>query len=616
MRAHPMRLFLLIALVSVLAAGTLVSCQQTGPIDDDTLRGANDNAAEWLMINNGYSEQRYSTLDEIDTSTVDQLAPAWSFEIGEGGGPQEATPLFAGGVFYGITNWSITFAVDARTGEEIWRYDPGVDRMIDQPGTDRLCCGVISRGVALYEDKVIVPVVDGHIAVLDAATGQELWKILAVPADSVSYTLTMAPRVMDGKIVIGTAGAEFPPFRGYVAAFDVNDGSEVWRFWTVPGNPADGFENEAMERAAQTWTGDWWIYGGGGSVWDGMAYDPDANLIYFGTGNGTPWAQDVRQGAGTEHLDNLYVASIVAVDADTGEYAWHYQATPADQWDYDAVQHLMLADIEIDDRERQVVMQVNKNGFFYVIDRITGEFISASAVSQISWATGIDPVTGRPEVHPDAWYTAEQGVTVRPVQAHNTAQMAFNPATGLVYVPLAHSNQFSFTAAVDYEPTPGNQSFGLNLGRGADAPPLAVPPSWGPEREFPEGARGGILSAWDPAAQQERWFGLGGGQSGGGALSTAGNLVFQVINDGRLMAYSADRGELLLEVATGQRGGMSPPMTYELDGKQYVALMGGMGQLGGRGFGGRGRGNAEPTAPPAFEPPESGNPTLMVFTLP
>ena len=616
MHTHMTRCLLLTG-VAVVTTAVSVRALQTGFFTDEVLDNASDNSEEWLMINHGYFEQRYSGLDEINDSNVDQLVPAWSFEVGDGGGPQEATPLYADGVIYSITNWSITFAVDARTGAEIWRYDPDVDRAIDAPGTDRLCCGVISRGVALYEDKVIVPVIDGHLAALDKDTGAEIWKVLIVPPESVSHTLTMAPRVMDGKIVIGTAGAEFPPFRGYVAAFDVEDGSEIWRFWTVPGNPADGFENEAMERAAETWTGEWWVLGGGGSVWDGMAYDPDMNLVYFGTGNGTPWAIEWRQGFGTEPLDNLYVASIVAVDADTGEYAWHFQATPSDIWDYDAVQHLLLADIDIDGEVRPAIMQVNKNGFFYVIDRATGEFISAEAVAEVSWATGIDPVTGRPEVHPDAWYSTEQGVTVRPVQAHNTAQMAFSPDTGLVYVPVAHSNSFSFATAEEYEPTPGQQSFGLNLGRGGNAPPRAVPPvSMGPERDMPEGGRGGILSAWDPSTQTERWFGMGGGQSGGGALATAGNLVFQVINDGRLMAYTADDGELLLEVRTGQTGGMSPPMTYMLDGKQYVALAGGMGNLGGRGFGGRGRGNQEPTAPPAFPRPESGNPTLMVFTLP
>jgi PQQ-dependent dehydrogenase (methanol/ethanol family) len=614
MQASPIRARVALALalgVLIVLAPLGVRAFQTSFADDAALRSADQNAGEWLMINNGYSEQRYSQLDQINESNVGQLVPAWSFEVGAGGGPQRATPLFANGVIYSVTNWSIAFAVDARTGQEIWRYDPEVDRTIDQQGSDRLCCGVISRGVALYEDKVIVAVVDGRIEALDRETGELLWSILAIPPDSVSYTITMAPRVMDGKVVIGMAGSEFPPFRGYVAAYSTGDGSEIWRFYTVPGNPALGFENEAMERAAETWTGEWWIYGGGGSLWDGMAYDPEANLVYFGTGNGTPWSQDIRQGEGTPHLSNLYAASIVALDADTGEMRWFYQTTPSDQWDYDAVQHLVLADIEIEDQPRQVIMQVNKNGFFYVLDRITGEFISAEAVALINWATGIDPETGIPDIHPDAHYTAERGVTVYPVQAHNTAQMSFSPDTGLVYVPIAPSNSFNFTAVEEFVPNPGAQNLGIAFGRGATGAPLAVPPTWGPERDL-QGGRGGILSAWDPATQEERWFRMGGGQSDGGALATAGNLVFQVINDGRLMAYSADDGDLLLEIQTGQRGGMSPPMTFELDGKQYVALVGGTGGGGG----GRGRGNAEPTAPPAFAPPASGNPTLMVFTLP
>jgi len=608
--------FLLLAGVLVLGAAAMVRAPQTAFFDDAALRSADDNAEEWLMINHGYSEQRYSQLDQIDDSNVAGLVPAWSFEISPGGGPQEATPLYADGVIYSITNWSITFAVDARTGQEIWRYDPEVDRSIDAPGSDRLCCGVISRGVALYEDKVLVPVIDGRIEALDIETGELLWSELVIPPDSVSYTITMAPRVMDGKVVIGMAGAEFPPFRGYVLALDVGDGSEVWRFWTVPGNPALGFENEAMEMAAGTWTGEWWEYGGGGSVWDGMAYDPEANLVYFGTGNGTPWPQDLRQGAGTPRLGNLYAASIVAVDADTGELRWFYQCTPGDQWDYDAVQHLVLADIEIGGGRRQVVMQANKNGFLYVLDRVTGEFISAGAFSEISWVRGIDPVTGYPDIHPDALYTAERGVTVRPVQGHNTSQMAFSPDTGLVYMPVAHSNSFTFTAAAELAEITGGQNLGL-AGRGGGDVPIAVPPTWGPERDFGGGRGGGILSAWDPATQEERWFGLGGGQSGGGALATAGNLVFQVINDGRLMVYAADDGELLLEVRTGTSGGMSPPMTYMLDGKQYVALAGGTGGGGGRGGRGRGRGGAEPTteAATAFTP-SSGNPQLMVFTLP
>jgi PQQ-dependent dehydrogenase (methanol/ethanol family) len=567
----------LLAVVGIVLAAWTVGARQTRRVDDGALKNAANNGEEWLTYGRDYAEQRYSPLTQINASNVNRLGLAWSYEVGTGGGPQEATPLFANGTIYGITNWSIVFAVDARTGKERWRYDPKVDRSIDATGSDRLCCGVISRGVALYEDKVIVPVVDGRLEALDAATGRLLWSVLAVPKDSISYSITMAPRVAKGKIFIGNAGGEFPPYRGYLSAFDERNGKELWRFYTVPGDPSKPFENAAMEKAAKTWTGEWWKLGGGASVWDGMAYDPDANLVYVGTGNGTPWSQDVRQGKDTEHLDNLYIASILAIDADTGQLKWHFQCTPGDQWDYDAVQHLMLADIRIAGRERKVIMQVNKNGYFYVIDRISGEFISGEPVAPVSWARGLDPKTGRPFVNPEAHYTAERGVTVAPLQAHNTAQMAFNPATGLVYVPITSASTFSFTGTSTFELTPGRQVWGLR-GRGdtGPAPPLAVPPAYGPDRQLPIGSRG-ILSAWDPATQKERWFGIGGGQSGGGVVSTASNLVFQVTPQGRFLAYTADNGEKLLDVETGQTVGMGPPMTYMLDGKQYVAFMGGRG---------------------------------------
>ena len=434
--------------------------QQSRVVDDRALKGAAANGDEWLTTGRDYAEQRYSPLTQIDASNVSRLGLAWSYEIGTGGGPQEATPLFANGVLYGITNWSIVFAVDARTGKELWRYDPKVDRSIDEPGSDRLCCGVISRGVALYQGKVIVPVVDGRLQALDAATGNLLWSVLAIPAGSVSYTITMAPRVANGKIFIGNAGGEFPPYRGYLSAFDVNNGKELWRFYVVPGDPSKPFENDAMKKAAKTWTGDWWKLGGGGSIWDGMAYDPDANLIYVGTGNGTPWAQDVRQGKGSERLDNLYIASILAIDANNGQLKWHFQCTPGDQWDYDAVQHLMLANISIDGRERRVIMQANKNGHFYVLDRRTGEFISAAPMAPVNWTRGLDPKTGRPDVHPDALYTAERGVTVSPLQSHNTSQMAFNPATRLVYVPIASGGGFSFTGDESLRAHAGTASVG------------------------------------------------------------------------------------------------------------------------------------------------------------
>jgi PQQ-dependent dehydrogenase (methanol/ethanol family) len=437
----------------------------------------------------------------------------------------------------------------------------------------------------------------------------------------------MAARVAKGKVFIGNAGAEFPPFRGYVSAFEVNTGKELWKFYTAPGDPSKGFENKAMAAAAKTWAGEWWKQGGGGSMWDGMAYDPDENLLYVGTGNGAVWSSDVRNGGETKNLDNLYIASIIAINADTGQLKWHYQCTPGDEWDYDAIQHLLLADIRINNRNRKVIMQANKNGYFYVIDRTNGEFVSASEMSQVSWATGIDPKTGRPSVHPDAMYSEERGTTVYPVQMHNTSQMSFNPATGLVYVPIAVENTFSFVAAKGYTPTPGSQNFGLNLGGARGGVPMASPPPHGPERKNADGskAKGGILSAWDPATQKERWWSPGGGQSGGGTLSLASNLVIQTLGNGRLKAFTADKGEQLLDMALPLTSGVGPPMTFMHDGKQYIAIFAGTGASG---RGGPGKGGPPPAVAPlepttaaaqgknATPPAANNNPKLLVYAVP
>jgi PQQ-dependent dehydrogenase (methanol/ethanol family) len=615
---------------------------QVKKIDDKALKNA-EKGTEWLTNGMNWGEQRFSTMTQINPQNVGKLALAWSYELGQGGGSQQATPLYSNGVLYTVTNWSIVAAVDARTGKEIWRYDPEADRTMTQPGKSRLCCGVNSRGIALYEGKVLVPVIDGRMQALDAATGNLLWSSWAIPepkeGEISPYSITMAARVAKGKVFIGNAGAEFPPFRGYVSAFDVNNGKELWRLYTTPGDPSKGFESKAMEAASKTWTGEWWKMGGGGSMWDGMAYDPDENLLYIGTGNGTVWSSDVRNGGREKtHLDNLYIASILAINADNGQLKWHYQCTPGDEWDYDAIQHLLLADIRINNKNRKVIMQANKNGYFYVIDRTNGEFISASEMSQVSWATGIDPKTGRPDIHPDALYSDEKGVTVYPVQMHNTSQMSFNPMTGLIYVPIAVENTFSFVASKTYTPTPGRQNFGLNLAGARGGTPMASPPPHGPERLNPDGSkvRGGILTAWDPVTQQERWFALGGGQTGGGTLSLASNLVIQTLSSGHMKAFTADKGEQLLDLTLPLTAGTGPPMTYMLDGKQFIAFMAGTG-AGQRGLGGgagRGRGAPpadgaapqEPTAAaaergqnppstPTSGAPGANNPKLLVYAV-
>jgi quinohemoprotein ethanol dehydrogenase len=600
--------------------------QQARRVDDLAIRNAGKTGEEWLSYGLTPGETRYSPLKQIDATNVSKLGLSFSYDIGQGGGNQEATPLFVNGTLYGITNWSVVFAVDARTGKEKWRWDPEVNRQAVQP---KICCGVVNRGLAYYQGKVIAPVIDGRLEWLDAETGKVVTEArVAFPQEN--YTLTMAPRIAKGKVIVGVSGAEYP-VRGFFAAYDANTGAFAWRFYTIPGDPSKPFENPALKKAAETWSGDWWKYGGGGTVWDGIAYDPDADLIYVGTGNGGPWPEDLRKSKGK---DNLYVCSVLAVKPDTGELKWYYQMVPGDSWDFDSVQQLMLADLTINGRQRKVIMQANKNGFYYVLDRVTGAFISAEPFAQVTWAKGIDKETGRPIINPDAHYDqTKETVQIAPGPggAHNWSPMSYNPAAGLIYIPTTVSGSFGYTEDKNFNFKAGGQNMGIvfgfgpppaapgarggapDAGRGgnatapAPAPAPAAPagppppagkvlPAIGPTP--PEGVRGGMLVAWDPVTQKEKWRTPGGGGIGGGTVTTAGNLVFQVIPDGHFVAYSADKGTKLVDIQTGLRGGMGPPITYMLDGKQYIALMGGTGSFGNRG-GGPGPGPAPAPAPAA-----------------
>jgi quinohemoprotein ethanol dehydrogenase len=571
---------------AALGLATLVAAQQARQPNATALKSAAQ-SKEWLTYGGSYAETRFSPLKEIDASNVNRLGLAWTYVLGSGGGNQEATPLFSNGILYGITNYSIAFALEAKTGREVWRFDPQVERTFTTgPANGGVCCGILNRGLALYEGKVIVPVIDRRLIALDAATGKPVWTTRILPADATGYSLTMAPRVVKEKVIVGLAGSEFTPHRGFFAAFDVNTGREVWRFYTVPGDPSKPFENPALEKAAKTWSGDWWKYGGGGSVWDSLSFDPDANLIYVGTGNGAPWPGALRKSRG---MDNLYVCSILAVNPDNGNLAWYYQAVPGDSWDFDSVQQLILADIQIEGRSRKVVMQANKAGFFYVLDRITGEFISATPFSTVNWASGHDPKTGRPMIPPEAYYSTDSAVTIAPsaAGASNWAPKAYSPLTGLVYMPVSGFSSRTYTAvAFELDPSRAQQVNGTP--RGGAIPPGTPDPSVPPFIGPPQSLRGGFLVAFDPVTRKERWRNPGGGGSGGGALATAGNLVFQVVPDGRLVAYTAADGKKLLEIPTRQ-GGMGPPITYAFDGKQYISFMGGTGQ-GGRG--------AAPASPP------------------
>ncbi|HTC89186.1 MAG TPA: PQQ-dependent dehydrogenase, methanol/ethanol family [Bryobacteraceae bacterium] len=522
----------------------------------DALKG------DWLSYGRSHGETRYSPLTQIDTSNVSRLGLSWTYSLGAGGSNQEATPLVWNNTLYGITTWSVVFALDARTGKELWRWDPEVNQQTVRP---KICCGIVNRGLAIYEGKIFAPIIDGRLEALDAFTGKVVWES-RVGYTQEYYSITMAPRVANGKVLIGVSGGDHP-IRGFFDAYDVATGHRAWRFYTVPGNPANPYENEAMRKAAKTWGGEFYKMGGGGSVWDGMAYDPEADLIYVGTGNAEPWVQKFR---GAQSVDNLYTASILAVKVSTGELKWHYQAVPNDNWDYDNVQQMILADLTINGRPRKVLMQAAKNGIFYVLDRITGQFISGQAYTQVNWTHGFDE-SGRPMVNKDAFYDKEP-ITVYPTAGggHNWSPMSYDSATGLVYIPVTYGS-WTYAAGdkVTYAP------YGdTGLAAGFLAPRPNSMPFMGPE---PLGKERGVLEAWDPITQKLVWRTPGGGGIGGGVVSTAGNLVFQVINDGRFLAYSADKGEKLFELQTG-RTGMAPPITYQVDGKQYVALMGGLGR--------------------------------------
>lgn len=559
-----------LSMCCLLFAGTACEREQsatveatTGPhawIDDERIANADAQPQNWLAHGRTWDEQRFSPLDQIDESNVADLGLAWYVDLDTSRG-QEATPIVVDGVMYSTSAWSKVQAIDAKSGRLLWQYDPEVPGIWDV----RACCGVQNRGVAVWKGRVHSATLDGRLLALDASSGKLIWEVNTTDQEK-SYTITGAPRVFDDKLIIGNGGAEFG-VRGYVSAYDTETGDLLWRFYTVPGNPADGFEDEIQEMAAETWTGEWWLHGGGGTAWDSFAYDPDLNLVYIGTGNGSPWSRAIRSPGGG---DNLFLSSIVAVDADTGEYAWHYQTTPGDTWDFTAVQHMVLADLEIDGRMRKVIMQAPKNGFFYVIDRGTGELISAENIVPINWATHVDLETGRPVETPDARYDerlAAKVVSPGPGGAHNWHPMAYNPRTQFVYIP-ANQEPFTYDLDENFERKPIGMNLGVNFWNpSSEAIPL--------EPKFGEVFQGFLL-AWDPVAQEEVWRFPHSQSVNGGVLVTAGDLVFQGNGDEIFAAYAADTGKLLWSAPT-QTGVVAPPVTYSVDGEQYVAVVVGWG---------------------------------------
>jgi len=532
--------------LAVMFCSLLSSLQaQPAAVDDERLLDADADIGNWLTYGRTYQEQRFSPLDQINDGNIDQLGLAWSLELPTNQNV-ESTPLAIDGVLYLTLPWSRVIAVDGKTGEQLWLYDPQV------PGewNINVCCGLDNRGAAAYEGKIIFGTLDGRLIALDAATGTEVWSVKATPEGR--YSITGAPRVADGKVFIGSAGGEFD-VRGHLDAYDVNTGERLWRFWTVPGNPADGFEDATQEMIAETWIeAGWWDKGPGGTVWDAITYDPQTDLVIFGTGNGAPWdAVDRDAGQG----DNLFLSSIVAVHADDGSYAWHYQETPWETWDYDTGQQLMLMDMEIDGEMRHVVTQASKNGFFYVLDAATGEFLNGEPYTEVNWATGINKETGRPFIVPEARYNVTGKVynlAPGPAGGHAWQPMSYSPETGLVYIP----STTHWTLVGDFD---------------ARAAHLEENPN--ARQSFT-----GRLVAWDPVNQREVWRGeelvnpRGGVQVIGGALATAGNLVFNGnLPKQEIVAYRAIDGERLwsFDAKTAVFPGA---ISYQVDGEQYLAI--------------------------------------------
>jgi alcohol dehydrogenase (cytochrome c)/quinohemoprotein ethanol dehydrogenase len=571
---------------------SLAACQKAPPpaavavpdkpaaaVTAERLLKAADEPAQWMTHGGTYEEQRFSRLTQITRDSVKTLGLSW-FADYDTNLAQAGTPLFIDGVLYVSTAWSKVYAFDAKTGRTLWHYDPKV------PGEwgVNVCCGLVNRGVAAWGGRIYVATLDGRLIALDAKTGQESWTTQVTDATK-HYALTGAPRVVKGRVFIGSAGSEYD-VRGYISAFDADTGKQLWRFYTVPGDPSQPVESEALRKAAATWpkTGDWWKVGGGGTVWDSITYDPQTDLLYFGTGNGTPWNQAHRDPA---RGDNLFLASIVAVKPDTGEYVWHYQQTPGDNWDYDATPQITVANLTLDGAAHRVVMQASKNGYFYVLDAANGALLRANAFTDVNWSTGVDMKTGRPVETKAARYKDGKPFNglPGPQGGHGWYPMSFDPETGLVYIPVQEAY---FPWVHDPKWTP--QKVGYNLGIDFSAP------SWFYTKNPKEKSSfEGFLKAWDPVAGKEVWRGARGPGGSGGALSTAGGLVFQGGGASQAFrAYDAKSGEPLWEFSA-QTGIVAGPISFELDGKQYVAVSVGGAMPGGY-----------------FEPNYS---RLLVFTL-
>lgn len=556
----------IIKIIFILLAGFYTAAATASPVNEETITSS---SREWLSYGRDYQEHRFSPLDSINLDTVGDLGLAWSIEFPTSRG-MEATPLIHNGVIYISTAWSHVYAIDARSGKQLWHFDAGVDKA----HLIRTCCGPNNRGVALWQNdadsslQVFFGALDGRLIALDAISGTQNWSVQTTPTDG-NYSITGAPRVVNGMVVIGNGGADLG-VRGFVSAYDAQSGEQQWRFYTVPGDRNKPQESQALERALDTWKGDYWYKngGGGGTAWDSLVYDPNLNLLYIGTGNGSPWNREIRSPGGG---DNLYLSSIVALNADTGEYVWHYQTTPKENWDYTATQHLVLAELTLDGRLRSVIMQAPKNGFFYVLDRLTGELLSADAYAYVTWASHIDMATGRPVETKLAEYQSTKGSVIWPAPfgAHNWQPMSFSSKTGLMYIPAQHAPGI-YTALEKANYGVGRWNIGVDMNEIKDLS------NWVGAIAVRDALVRGELIAWDPVKRKPVWKVRHAHPANGGVLSTAGDLVFQGTREGIFYAYNASNGDLVWQHQTDSAI-LAGPISYELDGEQYIAVAQGGG---------------------------------------
>ncbi|WP_336962724.1 PQQ-dependent dehydrogenase, methanol/ethanol family [Sphingobium aquiterrae] len=515
--------------------------------------GATQPRADWNSFGGDSSEQHYSPLTQITDANVGKLGLAWSYDIDTF--DSYTQPLAVNGVVYFAVGLSVVHALDARTGKLLWQYDPDV---AGQPeAATRMRAGWGTRGIAYKDGTVFTATREGRLIAIDAKTGKPRWSVQTLDEAEHGY-ITGPPWVAGDKVVVGFGGADYSPTRGYVTAYDIKTGKKAWRWYVVPGDPAKGFENKAMEMAAKTWTGAWWKYGGGGTVWHAMAYDAKYDRIYLGTGNGWPWNQKIRSPGGG---DNLYLSSIVALDAKTGDYVWHYQVNPENSYDFNDAMDIELAEMVIGGKPRSVLIHAPKNGFFYAIDRENGKLISAGEFAKQNWAKRIDPETGRPEINPDSLYPDGKAFIMYPFPngAHGVQAMSFSPRTGYSYIPVMDGGRVVTDPpnVKDWQYKPG---MFVNTGLGAPPANLVPPPATS------------RLVAWDVAQNRIAWALPQPGVFNGGTMATGGNLVFQGQNDGTFNAYAADSGRKLWSFPA-QNGILSAPISYSVGGRQYVTVI-------------------------------------------